>query len=196
MKGFFILLMLISALIPAFGVDSSNRDVIYDDDLEITFTSLIQYNIGFSREPVSGTIKPEDDGFDAADHNNGELRIRFLPDATTGGYTTGEFNFYAQVFTMTPMKFSIESATPLVTQDGTVSVNYANTSNETSSVFSGSGSTGGVIIEESGSADALKKPRTYSREMCLVVTGEENINKIINASDDLTASITVKVVAV
>lgn len=195
MKGFLALVMLFSALIPAFGADSSNRDVIYDDDLDITFTSLIQYNIGFSREPVSGTIKPEDDGFDAADHNNGELRIRFLPDATTGGYTTGEFNFYAQVFTMTPMKFSIESATPLVTQDGKVSVNYTNTSFETSSVFTGSGS-GGEIIRESGTADDLRKPRTYNREMCLVVTGEDNINKIINASGDLTASITVKVEAV
>lgn len=195
MKGFLALVMLFSALIPAFGADSSNRDVIYDDDLDITFTSLIEYNIGFSREPVSGTIKPEDDGFDAADHNNGELRIRFLPDATTGGYTTGEFNFYAQVFTMTPMKFSIESATPLVTQDGKVSVNYTNTSFETSSVFTGSGS-GGEIIRESGTADDLRKPRTYNREMCLVVTGEDNINKIINASGDLTASITVKVEAV
>lgn len=195
MKGFLVLVMLISALIPAFGADSSNRDVIYDDDLDITFTSLIEYNIGFSREPISGTIKPEDDGFDAADHNNGELRIRFLPDATTGGYTTGEFNFYAQVFTTTPMRFYITEATSLTNEDGT-SVDYTNTSFETSSVFTGSGSTGGEIIRESGTADDLRKPRTYNREMCLVVTGEDNINKIINASGDLTASITVKVEAV
>lgn len=187
MKRLTILALLLSALLPAFGADLTGRDIIYDADLDITFTSLIDYNIGFTREPVSGTIKPDTDGFDAEDHNDDKLRIRFLPDATTGGYTTGDFNFYAQVFTTTPMRFYIKEATALT--NGSVSVDYVNTSNETAN-FKGSGSGSVAIIEESSSGD-LTKPRTYNRGLCLEVTGNDNINRIITSGSDLTAHITI-----
>lgn len=193
MRRLLIILLLIVASICVLSGSIADREVIYDDSLDFVFTSLISYNIGFTREPVSGAAKPTDDGFAAEDHNGDELQIRFLPDASTGGYTTGAFNFYAQVFTQNHVKFTIE-ATPLSDGKG-VTVHYVNTASETSSVFGGSNASGTLLDENQLSADR-NKPRTYNREICLEVTGDDNISKIINATDDLTGYIKVTAVTV
>ena len=194
MRRLLIILLLIVASICVLSGAIDDREVIYDDSLDFVFTSRISYNIGFTREPVSGAAKPTDDGFAAEDHNEDELQIRFLPDASTGGYTTGAFNFYAQVFTKNPVKFTIE-ATPLSDGKG-VTVHYVNTSSETSSVFGGSNVASVTLLDESQLSHDPNKPRTYNREICLEVTGDENISKIINATDDLTGYIKVTAVTV
>ena len=194
MRRLLIILLLIIASFSPITAAMDDREVIYDAPLDFVFTSLISYNLGFTREPVSGAAKPTDDGFAAEDHNGDELQIRFLPDASTGGYTTGAFNFYAQVFTKDPVKFTIE-ATPL-SDSKDISVHYVNTSSETSSVFGGSNAATVTLLDESQLSADRNKPRTYNRGICLEVTGDENISKIINATDDLTGYIKATAVTV
>ena len=162
-----------------------------DDDnyLELEFTNGITANIGFTREPVSGSIKPSDDGF--SDHNDkGGPYIVFSPSADSGTYTTGTFNIYAQVFVPRPVELSVQG-TKL--SNGSVSVDYVNTAIETSSVFHGSETSGEfIIVSEDLLPEELGKPRVYNRAMCLVV---DDIDSIISSSASFEGTLTIKLEA-
>lgn len=188
-----IIMMVLSCSVPAFSVEG--RELLYPDYMNFEFTSGLNWNIGFNRGRVSGSIKPESDGFDASDHGpNGELLVNFVPDAALG-YTTEPFFFYAQVFTKEPVRIKVNKAGPLINSvNSSLTVDYTNTSIETSNAFHGSNDFSGSIVDESQlGIEAFLIPRPYSREICLVVTGEENINKIMSAPSGSYFTATVEI---
>lgn len=188
-----IILIVLSSSVPAFSAEE--RELLYPDYMNFEFTSGLNWNIGFNRGRVSGSIKPESDGFDASDHGpNNELRVNFVPDAALG-YTTEPFFFYAQVFTKDPVKIKVNKAGPLVNNVyDFLTVDYTNTSIETSNAFRGSNDFSGYIVDESQlGSEAFLIPRPYSREICLVVTGDENIEKIMSAPSGSYFTATVEI---
>ena len=165
---------------------ASSQGTIDDDNfLELEFTNGIDANIGFTREPISGSIKPTVDGFD--NHTEaGEPLIVFKPSADDGTYTTGTFNIYAQVFVPYNVKLMISGA-PL--SNGSTEVNYMNTATDTSAAFPGSASGSYVIVSEDLSEEKRGKPRLYNRAICLVV---DDINTVMSSTDEFQGTLTIK----
>lgn len=134
---------------------SITADVLDDPYVPITFTSLITHNMGFSQNPVSGTIAPEDNGLK-------DNTIYFNTIYDNKFYSTGEFYLYLQVFTTSKVQVKVSQHDAL---NG--GINYSNRGNNTSGNFTGSQNSGdGTIIDEANITDT-SIPRIYNRQFVL-----------------------------
>ena len=90
----------------------------------VGFTSGRTHNIGFSTSRVSGSMEPDT-----------KLEtVTFSVSSDFSSYTTGPFYMYLQLFTVEPVKVSMEAT---MLSDGVNYIGYTNSGSNTSTDFSG-----------------------------------------------------------
>ena len=134
-------------------------DISYDT-IPVEFTSNITHYAGFSRNRVSGTIKPAKQDTLPYSENSETLVFKTI-DTDSMNYTTDQFFFFMQIFDSDPVEVNIISADPLkLSGNESITLNYTNSSSDTSGQFSGSSSSlPAQIFSESGTN---LRPRVYN----------------------------------
>ena len=140
----------------------------------VGFTSGRTHNIGFSTSRVSGSMEPDT-----------KLKtVTFSVSSDFSSYTTGPFYMYLQLFTVEPVKVSMEAT---MLNDGVNYIGYTNSGSNTSAAFSGVDEVNQNNIELfTESEESYTMPRTYNFEFNFSVPVEA-----IKSTSDYTGTITI-----
>lgn len=150
-----ILVFIMFYLVPLFAVDEfSGTSIPLGDTVTIPVdfvTSGTDVVMGFSKNRVTSFAQKDDD----------ITSIGFVPNRNRNVFSTGSFYFYAQIFTQTPIKIIVTSASAI--SSGNTSIDWTN-KGDSSTSLPNSNTTGGILYQENAGAADLQYPRITNIE--------------------------------